>query len=74
VVTVTNLLILLLKKGDLDDVAPILTNFFLLTYCLVNLACFLLVTYRQHLPLTQHIANITLCYRHHRLGPNSNWN
>ena len=30
--------------GNLDDVAPILTNFFLLTYCLVNLACFLLVS------------------------------
>ena len=29
--------------GNLDDVAPILTNFFLCTYCLVNLACFLLV-------------------------------
>lgn len=28
--------------GNLDDVAPILTNFFLCTYCLVNLACFLL--------------------------------
>ena len=28
--------------GDLDAVAPILTNFFLITYSLVNISCFLL--------------------------------
>merc|ERR1712151_387484 len=32
--------------GGLDDVAPILTNFFLLVYCLTNFACFLLVVSR----------------------------
>eukprot|EP00931_Biecheleriopsis_adriatica_P101101 TRINITY_DN76312_c0_g1_i1.p1 TRINITY_DN76312_c0_g1~~TRINITY_DN76312_c0_g1_i1.p1 ORF type:complete len:874 (-),score=174.89 TRINITY_DN76312_c0_g1_i1:81-2648(-) len=32
--------------GGLDDVAPVLTNFFLLAYFLVNLACFLLIVSR----------------------------
>ena len=30
------------RGGGAQDVAPILTNFFLLTYCLTNLATFLL--------------------------------
>jgi len=61
--------------GNLDDVAPILTNFFLCTYTLVNLACFLLVvsncpnfrpTYRcYHCTMYIHSSLPVLLYLYH---------
>jgi amino acid transporter len=30
--------------GDLDFIAPIISNFYLASYCLINFACFIVIT------------------------------